>query len=190
MNNAIWVLYSVIDNAPGYCLSIMTYGLLWVYYFLFIILFLLCMWIHWFVWLFDVYLVCTVRYIAMDNELLCHSIPYLSGDNRAVCNASDTDSKQGIHSPVKSPRPNKSNAVSYLGLSHHPDRHLLQLTPVARRGHSLLCSPYLSRLDPRVSPRCASGPDKASLSSKPWVPPSPMTRSTVFNALKHPDKGK
>ena len=66
--------------------------------------------------LFDVYLVCTVRYIAMDNELLCHSIPYLSGDNRAVCNASDTDSKQGIHSPVKSPRPNKSNAVSYLGL--------------------------------------------------------------------------
>ena len=53
----------------------------------------------------------------MDNELLCHSIPYLSGATIEPCATDQTDSKQGIYSPGNLHAQIKATPVSYLGLS-------------------------------------------------------------------------
>ena len=119
----IWIMpiesYSVTVNAPRYYLSILTYGLLWVYLFLLIIWVWLCMSYSlifvWFIWL---YLMCAVCHRAMDNEHLCHSIPYLSGVTIEPCATTQTQTvskasirQWNLHAQIK------ATSVSYLGLS-------------------------------------------------------------------------
>ena len=126
-------------------------------------------------------------------------ISYLSGVTTEPCAETQTrDRKQGIHSPCENSRPNKSNVSSYLWPSHHPDRFLLPLLSVARRGRLLLFFSLL--VVGKIASSLHAVPvfqTKTSLLAEPASRgsdrllqfPSPMI-SAVFNALYCPVKGK
>ena len=119
-------------------------------------------------------------------------------DDRAVCRDSDTGPKARHSFASENSRPNKSNVSSYLWLSHHPDRFLLPLLSVARRGRLLLFFSLL--VVGKIASSLHAVPvfqTKTSLLAEPASRgsdrllqfPSPII-SAVFNALYRPVKGK
>ena len=115
--------------------------------------------------------------------------------NRAVCKESDTDSKQGIYSPENLHAQIKATSVPYLGLSL-----TTQTDTCCRccRSHAVAV-PLFSR---PVVDNISSSLHAVAVDQTRHPPPrQPGFRrflllvakdptSTVFNALKHPFKGK